>query len=205
MRGARWGRKSTLGIRSAMGRGVLRLGGWSFEGSVPRLRRYVLIAAPHTSNWDFVLMMAMAFALDIPISWFGKSSLFHSPLGWLFRALGGISADRDRSTNLVEQSVARFAADQDLVLVVPAEATRAAGTQWRSGFYHIARLANVPIVLGYLDYARKKGGLGLAVRPSGDVRADMDRIREFYADKRGRYPELFTTPRLREEDDDQSR
>ncbi|MGE0621145.1 MAG: lysophospholipid acyltransferase family protein [Pseudomonadales bacterium] len=188
-----------MGVRKVAGRAFLRACGWAFEGPVPEARRYVLIAAPHTSNWDFVLMMAMAFSLDIRLRWFGKASLFHSPLGWLYRLLGGIPALQSTSTNLVEQSAARFAQETDLILAVPAEGTRGRAEHWRSGFYHIARLAGVPIVLGYLDYARKRGGLGPAVRPSGDVRADMTRIRTFYADKTGRYPERFTEPRLAEE------
>lgn len=190
-----------VGIRRTLGRGVLRLSGWAFEGGVPDDRRFVLIAAPHTSNWDFVFMIAMAFALDLQLRWFGKASLFDSPLGGLYRALGGIAADRDRSTNLVEQSAARFAQDGDLILAVPAEGTRRRAAHWRSGFYHIARRAGVPVVLGYLDYARRRGGLGPLVRPSGDVCADMAQIRTFYADKVPRYPALFTPPRLREESD----
>lgn len=186
-------------VKKKIGQAVLRLGGWAFEGPVPATQRYVLIAAPHTSNWDFVYMMAMAWALGIRLSWMGKASLFVFPLGVLFKALGGLPIRRDMRANLVEQSVARFTPGSDLVLAVPAEGTRGRGTTWRSGFYHIARLAEVPIVLGYLDYARKRGGLGPELRPSGDVRADMDIVRAFYADKVGRHPSLFTVPRLAEE------
>lgn len=166
---------------------------------MPASPRYVLIAAPHTSNWDFVFMLAMAWSLQVRLHWMGKASLFAPPLGGLFRALGGLPAHRDLRSNLVDQSVARFAERPDLVLAVPAEGTRGRGSNWRSGFYHIARLAEVPIVLGYLDYARRRGGLGPELRPSGDVRADMDRIRAFYADKVGRHPSKFTEPRLAEE------
>lgn len=186
-------------VKKNIGRAILRLSGWAFEGPVPAARRYVLIAAPHTSNWDFVYMMAMAWTLGIRLSWMGKASLFVFPIGVLFRALGGLPIRRGLRTNVVEQSAARFSQGSDLVLAVPAEGTRERGTAWRSGFYHIARLAEVPIVLGYLDYARKRGGLGPEVRPSGDVRADMDRVRAFYADKTGRHPSKFTTPRLAEE------
>lgn len=168
---------------------------------MPATRRYVLIAAPHTSNWDFVYMMAMAWAIGVRLSWMGKASLFVFPFGALFKTLGGLPIRRDVSANVVEQSVARFAQAQDLVLAVPAEGSRRRGTVWRSGFYHIARLAEVPIVLGYLDYARRRGGLGPEVRPSGDVRADMDFVRAFYADKVARHPEAFTAPRLAEEAD----
>lgn len=186
-------------FRKMVARAVLRLSGWQFEGSLPTARRYVLIAAPHTSNWDFIFMLAMAWSLGVRLRWMGKASLFVMPFGSLFRALGGIPIRRDLRGNVVEQSVARFADSAELVLAVPAEGTRGAGATWRSGFYHIARLAQVPIVLGYLDYARKRGGLGPELRPSDDVKADMDVIRAFYADKTGRYPERFTEPRLAEE------
>ena len=144
-------------------------------------------------------MIAMAWSLRVRLSWMGKASLFIFPLGALFRAAGGIPIRRGPRSNLVDQCVARFAHSDDLALAVPAEGTRRRNTTWRSGFYHIARLAEVPIILGYLDYARKRGGLGPEIRPSGDVRADMDLIRAFYADKVGRYPAKFTTPRLEEE------
>ena len=187
-------------IRKTLGQAALRLSGWAFEGSVPTASRYVLIAAPHTSNWDFVYMMAMAWAIGIRIHWMGKASLFSFPFGPLLRAMGGLPIRRDRPGKLVEQSVEKFSQATALVLTVPAEGTRSKASTWRSGFYHIARLAEVPIVLGYLDYRRKRGGLGPALYTSGDVRLDMDRIRAFYADKTGRHPSKFTTPRLAEED-----
>lgn len=191
-------------IKKNIARLFLRLAGWAFEGTIPQPRRFVLIAAPHTSNWDFVFMLAMAWSLDVRLSWMGKASLFGFPFGGLMRAAGGLPIRRELRASLVEQSAARFALGHELMLAVPAEGTRERGTTWRSGFYHIARLAEVPIVLGYLDYARKRGGLGPALRPSGDLRADMDRIRAFYADKVGRYPEKFTPPRLAEETDPSS-
>jgi 1-acyl-sn-glycerol-3-phosphate acyltransferase len=186
-------------IKRSLARLWLRCCGWAFEGEMPRATRYVLIAAPHTSNWDFVHMLAFAWSQGVPLRWMGKASLFALPMGPLFKALGGMPIRRDLRSNVVEQSAARFAAEQHFVLAVPAEGTRAQGTHWRSGFYHIARIAQVPIVLGYLDYARKRGGLGPEVHARGDVRADMDRIRAFYADKVGRHPERFTEPRLAEE------
>ncbi len=191
-------------LKARLARAFLGICGWAFEGEVPAHRRYVLIAAPHTSNWDFVFMMAMALSLGVRLNWMGKASLFESPLGGLYRALGGIPTQHDVRSNLVEQSAARFTEREDLVLAVPAEGTRRLAATWRSGFYHIARTAEVPIVLGYLDYARKRGGLGPAIVPSGDVGADMDRIRAFYADKTGRYPDQFTSPRLAEELSDPS-
>jgi 1-acyl-sn-glycerol-3-phosphate acyltransferase len=188
-------------IKQWVGRAWLSMTGWSFEGPVPSHPRYVAIAAPHTSNWDFVHMMAMAWAQGLRFRWMGKASLFAPPFGRVMRGMGGIPIDRSRRGQLVAQCVAHFEADPGLVLAVPAEGTRGRGTHWRSGFYHIARAARVPIVLGYLDYARRRGGLDPGFVPSGDVRADMGRIRAFYADKVGRHPQAFTPPRLAEEDD----
>ena len=186
-------------IGARLARAFLRLSGWAFEGAVPTTRKYVLIAAPHTSNWDFVYMLAIAWSLGVRLRWMGKDTIFRPPFGRLFRAIGGIPIRRDLRSSAVEQCVARFAECDDLVLAVPAEGTRRRTATWRSGFYHIARLAEVPIALGYLDYGRKRGGVGAEIRPSGDVVADMDRIRAFYADKVGRHPDKFTEPRLAEE------
>ena len=194
--------RDRLSVKASVAAAFLRLNGWAFEGSLPLSRRYVLIAAPHTSNWDFVYMIAMAWSVGVRLNWTGKASLFDSPLGWLFRRLGGIPTRSDVRLNVVEQSAIRFAREDAFVLAVPAEGTRRLAATWRSGFYHIAHLGEVPIVLGYLDYARKRGGLGPEIHPSGDLTADMDRIRAFYADKVGRYPSQFTEPRLADEQHD---
>jgi 1-acyl-sn-glycerol-3-phosphate acyltransferase len=178
---------------------VLAATGWKTEGERPRDRRFVLIAAPHTSNWDLVYLLALAEIFDVRISWMGKDAIFRPPFGWLMKRLGGIPVVRSKRTNLVAQATQRFATSQDLALVVPAEGTRGAVEHWKSGFYHIARGADVPIVLGYLDYARRRGGFGPSLRATEDVRKDMDQIREFYGDKAAKYPDQFAEPRLREE------
>jgi 1-acyl-sn-glycerol-3-phosphate acyltransferase len=159
----------------------------------------VLIAAPHTSNWDLAYLLAFAGLFDVHISWLGKHTLFRPPLGAVMRRLGGIPVRRHRRGNLVTEVAGLFADREDLALVVPAEGTRSRAPHWKSGFYHIAREARVPIVCGYLDYARRRGGFGLTLTPTGNVRADMDRIRAFYADKVGRYPEKFGPVRLEDE------
>jgi 1-acyl-sn-glycerol-3-phosphate acyltransferase len=120
-------------------------------------------------------------------------------MGWFLRKVGGIPVVRHKAGNLVDQ-MAQVLRDADsLALVVPAEGTRGYVPYWESGFYHIARAADVPIVMSYLDYSRKRGGFGPALLPTGDVRVDMDEIREFYADKVGRYPDQFGAVRLKEE------
>ena len=177
----------------------LKLTGWELEGARPTDLRFVLIAAPHTSNWDLAYLLAMASVFDVKLCWMGKHALFHWPMGWFLRKVGGIPVVRHKAGNLVDQ-MAQVLRDADsLALVVPAEGTRGYVPYWKSGFYHIARAADVPIVMSYLDYSRKRGGFGPALLPTGDVRADMDEIREFYADKVGRYPDQFGAVRLKEE------
>jgi 1-acyl-sn-glycerol-3-phosphate acyltransferase len=168
-------------------RAALWLGGWRSHGTPPTEPRYVLIAYPHTSNWDFIWVLAFAWATDVRISWMGKEEMFRWPFGGLMRRLGGIPVCRTARANQVDQLVARFRDAERLALVVPAEGTRRWVPRWKSGFYHIARAAHVPVVLGFLDYGRKIGGFGPAVRLTGDVRRDMDVVRAFYAPMRGKH------------------
>lgn len=160
-----------------------------------------MIAAPHTTNWDFPYLIALAAYFELQINWMGKHTLFKPPFGSVMRALGGIPVRRHKSENLVESLAKLFETYQDLGLVVPAEGTRDYVEYWKSGFYHIAREARVPIVMSYLDYAERRGGFGPAFHPSGDLRKDMDAVRAFYAGKQGKYPERFGLVRLREEQD----
>lgn len=169
------------------------------SGERPEPRRYVLVAAPHTSNWDFPATLALAFYYNVPMRFMGKDSLFKPPLGWFFRAVGGVPVVRSEKRNMVQQMVDLFDEREDLALVVPTEGTRGRVEHWKSGFYHIAKGANVPIVLGFVDFGTRTGGFGPAIQPSGDMRADMDRIRAFYAPMEGKRPELFGPIRLKDE------
>jgi 1-acyl-sn-glycerol-3-phosphate acyltransferase len=144
-------------------------------------------------------MLAVAYRLGVRPSWLGKRQLFRPPFGGFMRWLGGISVDRSARTNMVAQVVERFSDVDRLFLVIPPSATRHRAAHWKSGFYHIARGANVPILCTFLDYTRKVGGIGPAVVPSGDVRADMDVIRAFYEGVEGRYPQNHTPIYLPEE------
>ncbi len=182
-----------------LARKFLELTGCEPEGAPPAVARYVMIAAPHTSNWDLAYLLAIARVLDVKVSWMGKHTLFPWPMGWVMRRLGGIPIRRDRRGNMVQQMAAAFRERESLALVVPAEGTRRYVPYWKSGFYHIARAAEVPIVLGYLDFARKRGGFGPAIQPTGDVRGDMDQIRAFYADKVGKHRDQMGEVRLKEE------
>jgi 1-acyl-sn-glycerol-3-phosphate acyltransferase len=162
--------------------------------------RCVLIAAPHTSNWDLAYLLALSWVVGVRVSWMGKHALFRGPMGPVMRALGGVPVRRDRRNDLVAQMAAAFAQGPSLVLTVPAEGTRGYTPRWKSGFYRIAQAADVPIVLGYLDYARRRGGFGPQISATGDVKRDMDRIRAFYADKVARHPRFFGPVELAAED-----
>lgn len=186
-------------MKKLVARWFLRWTGWEPEGARPLERRYVLIAAPHTSNWDLPYLVAFAWLFEVRITFMAKHVLFRPPLGWLMRRLGGVPVVRHERRSMVQQMADLFERQPDLALVVPAEGTRRYVPHWKSGFYHIAREADVPIVLGYLDYARKRGGFGPAFLPSGEIRRDMDEIRDFYADKQGKYPDQFGEARLKEE------
>ena len=177
----------------------LRLFGWKVHGEASTYKKFVLIAAPHTSNWDFPFMLATAYAMGVRLSWFGKHTLFISPWGWFMRKLGGIPVDRRAPQSLVTQMAENFQSRDELVLAVPPEGTRSKVNFWKSGFYHIASESGVPIGLGYLDYDKKLCGLGMFVIPSGNINQDMDKIRNFYRNIRGKYPQLESEPRLHEE------
>jgi 1-acyl-sn-glycerol-3-phosphate acyltransferase len=183
-----------------VGRLCLRVFGWRVDGALPDCRRAVVIAAPHTSNWDLPFMLAIAYTLGVKPSWLGKRELFRWPFGRVLRWLGGIPVDRSGPQGLVGQAIARFAESEGLFLVIPPSGTRARAAHWKSGFYHVARGAAVPILCAYLDYPTRVGGIGLLLTPSGDVRADMDRVRAFYVSKRGKYPANATPVHLREEE-----
>lgn len=183
-----------------LGKLILDAAGWTIDGGAPPVDKFVLIAAPHTSNWDFVYALACTNALGLEVHWMGKDDLFRGPQARLFRALGGIAVDRSKKNDLVRAMAGKFDGPGPFVLLVPAEGTRSRGTHWKSGFYHIARTAKVPVAPGFLDYPSKRVGIGPLQHLTGDVRADMAKIRAFYADKRGKHPALFTPPVLREED-----
>jgi 1-acyl-sn-glycerol-3-phosphate acyltransferase len=188
-------------MKKSLARWLLQLAGWELIGVRPDCDRYVLIAAPHTSNWDFALMLLFAAAFEINVTWMAKHSLFYPPMGWIMRALGGMPIIRHKSQNVVATMVAAFEAVPHLVLVVPTEGTREKSEYWKSGFYHIARQADVPIVPSFLDFGSKRGGFGPALTTTGDVRDDMQYFRAFYRGMQGKFPTQFGPIRLREEED----
>jgi 1-acyl-sn-glycerol-3-phosphate acyltransferase len=168
---------------------IFKFSGWKTEGEKPAFSKYVIIAAPHTSNWDFVYTVCAAFIYRLNPRIMMKDAWFFWPMGAIFRWLGAVPIDRSKSNNVVEQSIERFRQQAEIVLVVPPSGTRKKVKYWKSGFYHIANGANVPIALGFLDYRRKVGGFGPIVRPTGDIDGDMEEIRHFYQHITGKYPE----------------
>lgn len=162
-------------------------------------RPTLLIGAPHTSNWDFVFMLAITWKLGIHIRWLGKKSLFAGWRGPIMTRLGGIPVDRDAPGRVVAEVVERIRSGEVFSLVVTPDGTRSGHTHWKSGFYRIARETGMPVTLGYVDRTTMTTGLGPTFELTGDVAADMDRIRAFYADKAGVRPEHRVEPRLREE------
>ena len=174
---------------------------WRLRSTPAPTRPTVLIGAPHTSNWDFVFMLAISWRLGMRIHWLGKDALFAGWRGPLMRALGGIPVDRTDAGRVVEEIVARIRAGEVFGLVVTPDGTRGANAYWKSGFYRIARETGMPLTLGYVDRTTMTTGLGPTVELTGDVASDMDHIRAFYADKAGFRPEWRTEPRLRGEDD----
>ena len=172
---------------------LLRALGWKLEGNLPPgVTRCVVIAAPHTSNWDLPYTLMVAFALRLDIFWMGKQQLFRPPFRGLMMWLGGVPVNREQSSSLVAASAAALRdAVGPMQLVVPPEGTRSKSRYWKTGFYYIALQAQVPIVLGYMDYQRKVSGLGPAITPSGDIERDMLTIKAFYAGIKGRNADQF--------------
>lgn len=173
--------------------GFLKLAGWKIEGSLPAgAQKSVLIAAPHTSNWDLPYTLMVAFALRLNIYWMGKEQLFKPPFRGLMMWLGGIPVAREKSSNVVAASVLAIAqVDGPVQLIVPPEGTRDKTRYWKTGFYYIALGAQVPIVMAYMDYKKKISGLGPVFVPSGDLDADMAAIKTFYAPFKGKNADQF--------------
>lgn len=168
---------------------VLGLFGWTIEVVPPPVKKCVLIFYPHTSNWDFVIGIVARAALWLPIRWAGKDTLFRWPFGGIFRRLGGIPVNRRERTGLTARLTEEFAQRSHLYLAITPEGTRSRTDRWKSGFYHLALSANVPLALAYIDYPRKRIGIGGYLKLTGDEAADLDALRRFYADKTGKRPE----------------
>ena len=168
-------------VRAFLGRTMLRLMGWRVGGPLPDLPKAVITAAPHSSNWDFFVGIALVFALRLDVRFLGKAELFRGPIAPLMRWLGGLAVDRRRPEGLVDQSVAMFSGREQLLLAVAPEGTRKPVTRWKSGFYRIAVAAGVPIVPGYFDNRARRVGFGAPLYPTADSEADLAALHAFYA------------------------
>lgn len=177
-------------VLNLIARAIVKVIGWNLVGEVPEKRRFVLIGAPHTSNWDFILMLLAMLILRMEVHWMGKDSLFPFPFRGFMKWLGGIPIDRSSNHNTVDQMIMHFAEHDELIVLVPPEGTRSKVEKWKTGFYHIANGADVPILLGFIDAGKKEMGFGPVYSPSGDIEKDMPEIRAFYSTKQAIYPEL---------------
>jgi 1-acyl-sn-glycerol-3-phosphate acyltransferase len=160
---------------------LLRVFGWQVEGQMPDIPKFIVVGAPHTSNLDFVMMLALGFTLQAKLYFMGKSELFRPPIGFFFRWCGGIPVDRTRSTGMVEQMVDVIQRSEQFILAVAPEGTREKVSVWKTGFYHIAKSAGIPVVLGFVDGGRRTVGVGSTFMLTDDMEADMKAIQSFYA------------------------
>jgi 1-acyl-sn-glycerol-3-phosphate acyltransferase len=180
----------------ALARLILRIGGWTIVGAVPDVPKAVLIAAPHTSNWDGFWALTYKVAVGLDVKFFAKQSLFWFPLGNLLRGLGGVPLNRSRAMSAVQQAVSMFEAEEHFFFGLAPEGTRALRDAWKSGFYRIAKAADVPVFLGMIDYRRKQVGVTIRLDLSDDIAADLAKIQMFYASVEGRWPEKATPIRF---------
>lgn len=167
---------------------IYRRNGWTAFGQIPEPRKFVLIAAPHTSNWDFLYFIGLTEDLGIMPHFMAKKSLFRWPWKNFLLDMGGVPVDRSSNQNYVQAMIDEFAKRKEFMLTIAPEGTRGAVRKWKTGFYHIAMGAKVPLVVGMMDYAKKSGGLGPAIWPTGDFKADMARIAEYYAKVTPKHP-----------------
>lgn len=167
-------------VRRWLGRTILRLLGWRMVGELPDQPKLLIIAAPHTSNMDFIIGMSLVFAQSLDARWIGKRELFRGPLDRLFRWLGGIPVDRNAPGGIVDDAIAAFRARERMILAIAPEGTRKSVDRWKSGFHRIAFGAGVPVVCGFFDWRRKLVGFGPTVWPTEDLEGDIRRLREWY-------------------------
>ena len=159
---------------------MFRLAGWRVEGTLPDLPKYVIIGAPHTSNWDFILFLGVIFRLRANVRFMGKAELFKKPIGWFFRWSGGIPVDRSKSSGLVEQMVDACNQSEKFILTIAPEGTRHGVKEWKRGFYHIAKSTGIPIVMAKVDGRHKTMRVGEIFYPTGDMEADMKAIKDAF-------------------------
>lgn len=166
--------------KSRLAAAALRSIGWAWEGDLPTEKKWICLAYPHTSNWDGALMLLVSRAIGLDMRFMIKADWVKGPMGPVMRGFGAVPIDRSKANNVVDQMIDEFRTSDHLALMIPPEGTRGLTEGWKSGFYHIARGANVPVVPGYLDYKRKRAGMGPPRLMTGNVKEDMDGLRAYY-------------------------
>lgn len=172
---------------------LLKILGWKTVGKKPDIKKYIIIVAPHTSNWDLFYGIITAFALKLETYFMAKKQLFRWPFGTVIKWLGGTPIDRSTTKNTVESLIEKFNEKDSLVIAIAPDGTRKKSGSWKTGFYYIASGAHIPIVLGFTDYAKKIGGIGGVIMPDGDIDRDMQTIRKFYLTVTGKYADNAST------------
>jgi len=176
-----------------LGRAILKLMGWQISGELPKLDKFVVIIAHHTSNWDFIVLLAVKFKLYLNARWFGKHTIFRFPVNGLLRRMGGVPIRRHLKEGVVGQAIDEFRNRRQFILAITPEGTRKKVERWKMGFYHIAKGADVPIVLIAVDYPKRCVTLGSAFYPTDDEVIDMQNILAFYRDFVPKKPEYALT------------
>jgi len=176
-------------LSQIFGRACLRLMGWRAVSGPPAIRKYVVLAAPHTTNMDLFYMLFATMAMQLPVTWMMKDTVFWWPLGTLWRMLGGIPVNRRAASNIVRQMVDIFNEREELALLIAPEGTRKAVKHWKLGFYWMALGAGVPIIPGYINHETKRIGIGEPIPVTGDIEADFEALRAFYGETTGIYPD----------------
>ena len=185
-------------MRKILSKIILKLIGWHVDVTLPEEKKFVLIGAPHTTNWDLPIGLLCFWSVPIRLTWVGKKQLFVGPLDTIFRALGGIPVDRSVHTGFIEQIAHQFDSRDEMIFGITPEGTRSKTEYWKTGFYYIALEANVPICLAYVDYPSRTIGFGKMIKPTGDIDKDFEIIKAFYQDKTGKHPEKQGPVRIRQ-------
>ncbi len=178
-------------FQGLLGLSFLKMVGWEAVGNVPDIPKFVMLLAPHTSNWDLFIILAILYALGVKFCWFGNIGFFRWPVGGFFKWLGGIPINRGLRQNMVQQTVEIINSHEQIIVGITPEGTRSNTKYWKTGFYYIACQARIPIVFAFLDYDRKVGGLGPTMNPTGDIEEDMKIIRQFYSGITAKHPHNF--------------
>lgn len=180
-------------IKKRLGQLFFGLMGWKLDARIqPEMKHSLMIAAPHTTNWDFVYTMAAFWAMGMPFKYFIKDSYTKSIMGWFFHWTGAIGVDRSQRSNLVQHAINLFREREELVILITPEGSRSWAEKWKLGFYHIATGAQVPLTLAYIDYEKKIAGVARLLYPSGNLHRDLDELQEFYRDFKGKFPENYS-------------